>query len=50
MCCFGSTQKSNFVNYLGLLLLVEVITPLVYSWHVANYEQSIKSSYFTDHQ
>lgn len=46
VCSFGSIQKSNFVSHLGLLLLVEVITPLLYRWHVTNYEQSIKGSYF----
>lgn len=37
MSCFGFIQKSNFVNHLGLLLLVEVITLLVYGWHMTTY-------------
>lgn len=37
MSCFGFIQKSNFVNHLGLLLLVEVITLLVYGWRMTTY-------------
>lgn len=51
MSCFGFIRKSNFVNHLGLLVLIKVITLLVYGWHMAAYlKQSIKGSYFIEQQ